>query len=171
MFNSRLSISKVKLPSGSVALAMLLIASSFVFAQDGPPPPHGGMMGGHELHFLSRYLDLTEAQKVQVKQLLDGERTASSPLMEQMHQSHLQMTQLEQSSNFDETKAQTIAVSQSQTESQLMVAHAKVEAQIFQLLTPAQKTKLTQLSTEREQHFAQHMQRQQSNDPPQTPNN
>jgi Spy/CpxP family protein refolding chaperone len=171
MFTSKFTGFQVKSRLRNVGAIALLLASSFALAQEGPPPAHGALMGGHELRFLSRYLSLTEAQKAQVKQLLDGERSAASPLMQQAHQSHLQMTQLVQSGNFDETKAQTIAVSLSQTDSQLMVEHAKVEAQIFQLLTPEQKTKLTQLTTEREQHFSEHMQRQQPNDQPQTPNN
>ncbi len=153
-----------------MATIVVLLASSCALAEDGPPLMHGGM-GGHELRFLSRYLDLTDAQKTQIKQLLASERSTADPLMQQVHQGHLQMTQLEQSGNFDETKAQSIAVSLSQTESQLEVQHAKVQAQIFQLLTADQKTKMTQLTQEREQHFAEHMQRQQPDQQPQTPNN
>ena len=120
MFTSKFTGFQVKSRLRNVGAIALLLASSFALAQEGPPPAHGALMGGHELRFLSRYLSLTEAQKAQVKQLLDGERSAASPLMQQAHQSHLQMTQL---------------------------------------------------TTEREQHFSEHMQRQQPNDQPQTPNN
>ncbi len=170
MFTCKFTTSQTK-SSLIKAGVVLLLAASFALAQDGPPPAHGAMRGGHELRFLSRYLDLTDAQKAQVKQLLDGERSSASPLMQQEHQSHLQMTQLVQSGNFDDTKAQAIAVSLSQTDSQLMVQHAKVEAEIFQLLTPEQKTKMTQLTSEREQRVAEHMQRHETGDQPQTPNN
>jgi protein CpxP len=155
---------------GRITAAVLLLASSFALGQDGPPPMHAGM-GGHDLHFLSRYLDLSDAQKTQIKQLRISERSATEPLMQQAHEGHVQMTELVQSGNFDETKAQTIAASLSQTDTQLMVQHAKVEAAIFQLLTPDQKAKLTQLTSQRKQRFDQHMQRLQQGDQPQTPNN
>jgi Spy/CpxP family protein refolding chaperone len=157
-------------------LAMALILPlSFAQAQDSQSvTTHGPMrenaMGGHELRFLSRYLNLTDTQKAQIKQLLENEKSSMEPLMQQEHQGHLQMTQLVQSGNFDETKAQTIATSLSQTTAQSMVQRAKVDAEIFQLLTPEQKTKMTQLTMQREQRFTQHMQRQQQSDLPQTPN-
>jgi periplasmic protein CpxP/Spy len=172
MFNSIKWKSSLRLWAGAMAL---MLPSSFALTQDAPPmamhgPMHGDMMGGHDLRFLSHYLDLSEAQKTQVKQLFVAQKSTFEPLMEQEHQGHLQMTQLVQSGSFDETKAQTIAVSLSQTEVQMMVQKAKLDAQIFQLLTPEQKTKMTQLTTERE-HFAEHMQRLQQNDQPQPPNN
>ncbi len=158
-----------------VLTVALILPLSFAQAQDSQSiAPHGPMhentMGGHEFRFLSSYLNLTDDQKTQIKQLLVNEKSSMEPLMQQEHQGHLQMTQLVQSGSFDETKAQTIAASLSQTTAQSMVQRAKVDAEIFQLLTPEQKTKMTQLTAEREQRFAQHIQRQQQSDQPQTPN-
>jgi len=170
MLNSAKSKFELGRRAGAVAL---MLASSFALAQDGPPmamhgPMHGDRMG--ELRFLSRYLNLSDSQKTQVKQLMAAQKPAMEPLMQQEHQGHLQMTQLVQSGSFDETKAQTIAASLSQTSAQIMVQKAKLDAQIFQVLTPEQRSKMTQLTADREQHFAQRMQRLQERDQPQTPN-
>jgi protein CpxP len=172
MFDSGRRKLQLKLVTGAMAL---MLSSSFALAQApqpfvAPGPMHGDMMGPHGLRFLIKYLDLSDAQQTQIKQLMSANKAAAEPLMQQEHQNHLQMTQLVQSGNFDETKAQGIAASQAQTMTQMIVQRATLDANIFQQLTPAQKTKMTQLTAEREQHFAGRMSRLQQHDQPQPPN-
>ncbi len=47
---------------------------------------HGdGMFEGHMLHFFTDYLDLTDAQQAQVKDIMAKEKPAMQPLMQQMN--------------------------------------------------------------------------------------
>lgn len=155
-----------------VTLAMAL--GSAAFAQDMPAPPsghmghmHGHGMWGEMLPF--HEVGLTDAQHTQIKQLYQNAKPAMKPLFEQLHQNHQAMIQLITSSSFDQAKAQALAAQSSQLESQLAVQHAQIAAQAYQLLTPEQKTKMSQLLAERQQHMEQWMQqKQQSESQPDT---
>jgi periplasmic protein CpxP/Spy len=117
----------------------------------------GGMFGGHMMGFFSHYLDLTDAQQAQAKEILAKEKPTIHPLMQQLAQTHHDMRQLSTSGNFDEAKAREIAAQQAQTMTELMVQHARIEAELVQILTPEQKTKLNQFMERHEQRFMQHM--------------
>lgn len=116
-----------------------------------------GMFGGHGMHFFSSYLDLTQAQQAQVKQILDKDRPAMQPLEQQMHQSRQQMRQLIESGVFDDAKARAVVSEQTQTMTELMVQKAHMFSDLYQVLTPDQKTKLDKLLDRHEGKFLDHM--------------
>jgi protein CpxP len=122
----------------------------------------------HGMPFFALH-DLTDAQRTQIKQIFQGSRTTIKPLREQEHQSHQAMMQLITGGTFDETKAQAIASQAAQTHAQLEVAHAKVVAQAYQLLTPEQKTELGEIMARHEQRMQERMSRHESA-PEQAPN-
>ena len=146
---------------GKMSIAVLAIAlvTGIAIAQ-----PHGGPHGGGDffgqgmLGYFSDYLDLTDAQQAQIKQIIAKEKPALEPLFKQEMQTHQQMMQLIQSGTFDEAKAQTIATQGAQVHSQLEVQHARIANEAYQVLTADQKTKLAQYISKREQRFEQHMQ-------------
>jgi protein CpxP len=117
-----------------------------------------GMFGGPGVHFLSRYLDLTDEQKGQVKQILDKEKPGMQPLLLQMAQNRKNMRQLVESGAFDESKARALAVQQSQAMTEFMVQKARIESELVQVLTPEQKTKLDQFLDKHEQRMLQRLQ-------------
>jgi periplasmic protein CpxP/Spy len=121
-----------------------------------------GMYGGRMLAFFSDYLDLTDAQKAQAKEILAKEKPALQPLFQQLAQGHHQMRQLEENGNFDETQVRTLATQQSQTMTELLVQKARIESELLQILTPDQKTKFKAFMDKREKRFAEHMQEEQS---------
>jgi len=52
---------------------------------------HGGGefgLGGHMLGFFTDYLNLTDAQQSQIKEIMANERPTIQPLMEHLNQSH-----------------------------------------------------------------------------------
>jgi Spy/CpxP family protein refolding chaperone len=108
--------------------------------------------------FFTDYLDLTEAQQAQIKQIIAKEKPALEPLFKQEMQGHEQMMQLIQSGGFDEAKAQAIATQGAQVHAQLEVQHARIASEAYQVLTADQKTKLAQFISKKEQRFEQHMQ-------------
>lgn len=117
----------------------------------------GGMFGGHMIRFFSGYLDLTDAQQAQVKQILEKDKPVLQPLMQQMHQSHQQMRQIIESGSFDETKARAMATQQTQTMTELSVQKARMESDLYQVLTADQKTKLDKFLDKHEQRFSKQM--------------
>jgi Spy/CpxP family protein refolding chaperone len=139
------------------ALAIVLVAGLAM------AHPHGGsrggdFFGGGMLEFFADYLDLSDAQQAQIKQIIAKEKPALEPMFKQEMQSHEQMMQLIQSGNFDEAKAQAIATQAAQVHAQLEVQHARIASQAYQVLTAEQKAKFAQFVARREQRFEQHMQ-------------
>ena len=120
---------------------------------------HGdGMFEGHMLHFFTDYLDLTDAQQAQVKDIMAKEKPALKPLMQQMAQSHQQIRELTMAGTFDEAKVRTLATQQAQTMTEIIVQKARIESEMIQILTPEQKTKLNDFMAKREQRMMKHMQ-------------
>jgi protein CpxP len=138
------------------ALAVVLVAGIAI------AEPHGGQRGGDffggpMLGFFGDYLDLSDAQRAQIKQIMSKEKSSMEPFFKQEMESRKQMMQLIQSGAFDETKAQAIATQGAQLRAQLEVQHARVASEAYQVLTPEQKTKLAEFMAKREQRFEQHM--------------
>ncbi|HXM22587.1 MAG TPA: Spy/CpxP family protein refolding chaperone [Terriglobales bacterium] len=140
------------------ALAIVLVAGIAIAQPHSGPHGGGDFFGGPMLGFFTDYLDLTEAQQAQIKQIIAKEKPALEPLFKQEMQSHEQMMQLIQSGAFDEAKAQGIATQGAQVHAQLEVQHARIASQAYQVLTADQKTKLAQFIAKREQRFEHHMQ-------------
>ena len=123
-----------------------------------------GMFGGghHMMHFFSDYLDLSDAQQQQVKQIIAKDKPALEPLIRQMLENRQQMRQLIESAPFDEGKARALAAQQTATMTELTVQKAHMFSDLYQVLTPDQKTKLDTFLDRHEHRFARHM-----NNPPQ----
>jgi Spy/CpxP family protein refolding chaperone len=143
-----------------VALAIVLVAGVAIAQRPGGPHGGGDFFGGPMLGFFADYLDLSDAQQTQIKQIIAKEKPALEPLFLQEKQSREQMMQLIQSGTFDEAKATAIASQDAQIHAQLEVQHARIASEAYQVLTADQKTKLAQFIAKREQRFEQHMQEQ-----------
>jgi Spy/CpxP family protein refolding chaperone len=152
----------------TVALALVLVTGvAASWAAAGGARAQGGR-GGFEHHMLGMmtdYLDLTDAQQAQVKQIFAAEKAAVLPLVQQLHQTRRQLRQLAQSSSFDEGKVRAIAGQQAQTMTELTVEKSKVANQIFNLLTPDQKAKAQKFMERREARFQKHF--EDNTEPPQ----
>ena len=152
------------------ALAVVLAAGIAMAQPHGGPHGGGDFFGGGMLGFFTDYLDLTDAQQTQIKQIVAKEKPALEPLFKQEMQTHQQMLLLIQSGTFDEAKAQVIATQGAQVHTQLEVQHARIANEAYQVLTADQKTKLAQYIVKREQRFEQHMQQKQGAQSEQAPN-
>jgi len=119
----------------------------------------GGMPGGPMMGFYLHKLDLTDAQRAQVKAIMAKEKPTFQPLMLQMAQGHAQLRDLVINGGFDEAKVRELATQQSQTMTELTVQYARVGSEMVQVLTPEQKTKLTQLISEHQQRMMNHIQK------------
>lgn len=137
------------------AAVILAVAAAIAQGMHG----HGGHGGDfeHMLGFMSDYLDLSSAQQDQVKAIWAKEKPTIEPLMKQMHQNHADMRALEASGPFDEAKTRALATQESQTMIEMQVQHARIKAEMMQVLTADQKTKYAQFEAKREAHMKEHM--------------
>jgi len=131
-------------------------------ADTTPPPPsmhehgHGFGMEGHKLEFYAKYLNITDAQRTQMKDVLHQEHSTMKPLMQQMHAMEQQLKQYEEGT-YDEAKVQAVVAQQAQNLVQLKVQETRIHNELFQLLTPEQQAKLKELEANREARMQNHM--------------
>ena len=116
-----------------------------------------GFMGGRMFGFFADYLDLTDAQQAQAKGIMAKEKPSLQPLLRQRMQAEKQLRELAMAGNFDESKVRDIANQQAQVMTEITVQKARIESELFQLLTPEQKTKLNQFIDKHEQRMSQHL--------------
>ena len=149
-------VSRFKIPIVVLAVALsvsMAFSQTIVKTSQGH---HGGF--ARMLGFYADYLDLTDAQQAQMKDILAKEKPTLKPLMQQLAQGHQQMSQLEQAGTFDEAKVRALASQQSQTMTELMVQKARIKSELVAVLTPDQKDKLVKFEARRAARFQKHMQ-------------
>ena len=100
---------------------------------------------GH-MGYLMRELNLTDAQKAQVKDILRANRQTGLPLMQQLADNKKAMLEATSNGNYDQAKIQMLATQQGQLMSQLIVQKQAIQHQIYtQVLTNDQRAKADQL--------------------------
>lgn len=151
----------MKIVSGAFVLAAALLLGVGVagFAQEGGRreghggPPHGGRgRGGHGgfVPFL-RDLNLSDAQKAQVKQIADSFEESTKALRERLDaQRESEMDGLKDGA-FDEAAVRAAAQERANAHVELDVARARMMSQVYALLTTEQKASVA----ERRQQFEQ----------------
>jgi Spy/CpxP family protein refolding chaperone len=159
----------------AVLTAGLALSAGVVMAQDEAAPPsgpqkhamHGHFMGGGpEFGMFLHQLNLTEDQKAQTKQIFENHKADMRGLMQKEGAAHLQMLQLITQGNFTEEKAAMLAANESQVHAQLEIAHAKIAAEIYQLLNSDQKAKVSELIAQHQQRMNERLDKQQQSAPP-----
>jgi len=145
-------------------LAVALCATmAFSQAATKPAPGMGfGGFGAHMLGFYADYLDLTDAQQAQVKDILAKEKPTIQPLIQQLAQAHQQISQFEQAGTFDEAKVRALAAQQSRNMTELLVQKARIKSELMTVLTPEQKDKMAKLEARRAARLQKHLQQTQS---------
>ena len=149
----------------------LALVAGIAFAEQEAGPMHHGMRGMHRgfegdpgLAMMLHQLNLTDGQKAQVKKIFETEKPNLQPLHQQEFQAHQQMMQLITSGSFDQEKATAIATQEAQTHIQMEVEHAKIHAQIYQLLDSTQKAKVAEMIAKHQERMQQRMQKQGADD-------
>jgi Spy/CpxP family protein refolding chaperone len=163
---------RIKILIGALVLILLVAVSvSQTVKRAHMRGMHGdGMFSEHAIGFLTDYLNLNEGQQAQAKDILAKEKPTLDSLSQQMKQGHEALKQLETSGTFDEAKVRAVASQQSQTMTDLIVEKARIHSALFQILTPDQKIKMTQLMDKHGHGFMRHHQQQQNQPQDQTPN-
>jgi protein CpxP len=159
-------MTKKRIIGGAVALAAALMMTVAAFAQHGPggfgghhgsggPGQHGGPGGrGGLLGRFSQVLDLTDAQKTQIKQIDESFRESTKSLHEQLKGSGVPFETLTDGA-FDEAAVRAAAQSRANVHVELEVAHARMLSQVFAVLTAEQKAKLTEIHRQMQERHRQ----------------
>ena len=141
--------------AAAIAGALLLTTAAVVFSQnppqrpDGPPGPPRGPFG-HGPHGPRgpggfgplAGLNLTDAQKEQVKQIHEGFAEQTKALRDQMRTLH--ESQRDPMSNFDEAAVRSAAEARAKVHVEMEVAHAKMMSQVVNVLTAEQRAQMAE---------------------------
>jgi periplasmic protein CpxP/Spy len=139
-----------------LATAAVVLATALGHAQSAdeiappPPPMHGHElgMGGPMMGFFAKSLDLTDAQKAQMKTIMQKERPAMKPLFDQLRTNEQQLHQFEEGT-YDDAKVRTLAAAQAQIQTELTVQRTRVHSELFQVLTAEQQSKMKEMEASR----------------------
>ncbi|MGH9931126.1 MAG: Spy/CpxP family protein refolding chaperone [Pyrinomonadaceae bacterium] len=135
-----------------IASIAVLVVAATIFALAQGHPGMGGMgehmRGGPPpdmVEHMSRELGLTDAQKTQVKALLDAQRPTEEERHAKLDDIRKQLDAATANGQFDEAKVRELANQQSQLMADQMVEHFRLHSQLYGLLTAEQKTKADQM--------------------------
>jgi len=106
-----------------------------------------------------RALDLTDAQKEQIKAIHEAEKAKVEPFVNQLKEAHKAMREATANGQFNESAIRAIAANQTQAQIELAVSHARVQSAIYQVLTAEQKAKLEKFQQDRKARMEQRMQK------------
>ena len=91
-----------------------------------------------------RNLDLSDAQKAQMKQIRESHGQSLRPLMEQIRAKRQELRQAREGSTFNEALATQKLTEIAPLEAKLQAEHFRLRQEMMSVLTPEQKTKLEQ---------------------------
>jgi protein CpxP len=150
--------------SAFVALAALGCGGlrNTVVAAQGPGPGIGMVPGGGPRAGLAlRALDLTEAQREQVRQFTEQHRQQTRALVERAHAARDAQRQAMEAPSFSEQQVRATAQALAEVLTDLAVQQARLRSDVYALLTSQQQQRLQQMQAERETRQNERLERMQ----------
>jgi periplasmic protein CpxP/Spy len=140
------------LVAAGVALAVPLTAVAF---QGHPGGHHGcgdfaghggpGMMGGEMLPPHLRGLNLTEAQRDKVFEIMHAQAPVMRDKAKALRKEEDDLRALTVAADYSDAKAKSLADAAAKAMSEMTLARAKVEHQVFEVLSPEQCKQLSEM--------------------------
>jgi len=155
---------KTKLMVVATVMALLLCGATMVAYAQGPGPQGKAFLGGpghgHGFGFMARELNLTDAQKAQIKTIMQSNRASMKAVATQMAQNRAALLAATANGAYDPAKIQALAGQQAQLEAMMIVNRESVKHQIYtQVLTSDQQAKAEQLRTQEINRINERIQR------------
>lgn len=153
----------------SAVLVAALGCTPLAFAQQsghawhGHRSHHGMSMGGH----MYSKLNLSDAQRTQIKQLEKQSFAQAKPQMQSLRQARQAFAAATPGTSAYQTAASNMAEAEADAARSRATRRADTRAQIYQLLTPAQRTQLASMRAERQAKMQQWKASRQQNAAPQ----
>jgi Spy/CpxP family protein refolding chaperone len=157
------TVKHIVLGVGAGILALGVTAGIYVHAQDQNaneprrpfmgrgigPGGRGGPFGPMRmLPMLGRQLELTDAQKDQIKGIADSHKADWKTLADRARTAHVAVTQAITGDTIDEALVRQRSSEAAAVDADIAVARARAYAEVVQILTPEQKTKLSAMKAQ-----------------------
>jgi len=143
----------------------LAIAAPFGIAQSKDPGAQRahGMRGGDRMAgAFFRNLDLTDAQKAQMKQIREAHSQTLRPLMDQIRAKRQEIHQANQGGTFNESLVAQKLTEIAPLEAKLMGEQFRTHQEMLSVLTAEQKAKLEQLRDQQKTRWSERKANKQS---------
>jgi periplasmic protein CpxP/Spy len=153
---------KTKLMVVASVMALLLCGATMIAYAQGPGGPGGKAhgWGGPGMGLALHELNLTDAQKAQVKTIMQANHTSMKPIMQQLEQNRAAMLAATANGAYDAGKIQALANQQAQLQAAMTMNREAIQHQIYtQVLTSDQQAKAEQLRTQAIAHINEHLQK------------
>lgn len=136
------------------ALALAPFAIAAAAGQDGGP--HGGH-GGHGHEFAAEYakLNLSDAQKANIKQIMQNAFSQTKTQRQNLRQQREAFEQMAPTASGYQAAATALAQAEGAAATARVQQRAAIRAQIYAVLTPAQQAQLATLKAERQARHQQ----------------
>ena len=147
------------------AVMALAIAAPFAIAQSKDPGAQRahGMRGGDRMSgAFFHNLDLTDAQKAQMKQIREAHSQTLRPLMEQIRTKRQEIRQANQGGTFNESLVAQKLTEIAPLEAKLMGEQFRTHQEMLSVLTAEQKAKLEQLREQQKTRWTERKANKQS---------
>ncbi|MEP6820289.1 MAG: Spy/CpxP family protein refolding chaperone [bacterium] len=132
--------------------ALVVAATIFALAQGHPgmqgmhgEGPGKGPGHGEMLEHMARALDLTDAQKQQVKAIMEATESTARDIHAKLEETHKQLAAATANGQFDEAQIRTLANQQGQLEADMTVEHFRAMSKVYAILTPEQRVKAEEM--------------------------
>jgi len=128
------------------------------------PPPFSGRPGGRGgpggpmgmMPMLARQLNLTDAQKAQVKSIFDSHRDEWKALGDRARTAHTALQQAVTADVVDEGLIRQRSAEVAAVDADMAVARARVHGEVFQILTADQKAQAKTLQSQMQEKMKEH---------------
>ena len=132
------------------SIAVLVVAATVFAVAHGRTGMHGmgqGMGPGHGemLEHITRVLNLTDAQKQQVKAIVDSTESIAKDIHAKLEENHKQLAAATANGQFDEAQVRTLANQKGQLEADMTVEHLRAMSKVYAILTPEQRVKAEEM--------------------------
>jgi protein CpxP len=132
------------------SIAALVIGATVFAVAHGLQEKHErgrgeGLGHGDMVEHIARELSLTDAQKEQVKSILDAQHSTEEERHAKLDDIRKQIDAATANGQFDETAVRTLANQQAQLMADETVDHARIHSKIYGLLTAEQRIKADQM--------------------------
>ena len=155
---------KTKLMVVASVMALLLCGAGMTAYAQGPGPEGKAFAGVHGhgpgIGLALRELNLTDAQKAQVKTIMQANRANMKTLFQQMEQNRAALLAATANGAYDAAKIQALAAQQAQLTAAMVVNREALQHQIYtKVLTSDQQAKAEQLRSQAIARINQHLQK------------
>lgn len=141
------------IPAAAMALALVAGGAQ---AQRHPGMGGPGMMGGHVEHMLD-LVDATDAQRTQIKTIMDTARNELKTSQDALRSLHEQGMTLFAATNVDAAAIEALRVKGSALHEQVSKRMSQAMIDVARVLTPEQRAKLAAKLKQRQARMAEHM--------------